>query len=113
MRPKMYSRLPIKGEKKKNCQKIIKNVLKLSDYKTCLMNDEQMYHKIVKIGHTHHQLETQNMTKKSLKSFFDILNTLFFTSYTCCIIVSNLVSPEGILSSGLLQSPLIPNTAIE
>ena len=35
------------------------------------MNDEQMYHRMVKIGHTHHQLETQDTLKKSLSPFND------------------------------------------
>ena len=65
LRSKMYSILPLEGEKKATAkgvsQRITKKVIKHNDYKTCLMNDEQMYHRIVKIGHIHHQLETQEI----------------------------------------------------
>merc|ERR1712243_497261 len=60
LRSKMYSILPLEGEKKATAkgvsQRVTKKVIKHNDYKTCLMNDEQMYHRMVKIGHTHHQL---------------------------------------------------------
>ena len=75
LRSKMYSILPLEGEKKATAkgvsQRVTKKVIKHNDYKTCLMNDEQMYHRMVKIGHTHHQLETQDTLKKSLSPFND------------------------------------------
>merc|ERR1711954_139468 len=75
LRSKMYSILPLEGEKKATAkgvsQRVTKKVIKHNDYKTCLMNDEQMYHRMVKIGHTHHQLETQDILKKSLSPFND------------------------------------------
>ena len=32
--------------------------VKQEDYKSCLIDDEEMYHNIVRIGHTYHQLQT-------------------------------------------------------
>merc|ERR1711954_333636 len=72
---KMYSILPLEREKNATAkgvsQRVTKKVINHNDYKTCLMNDEQMYHRMVKIGHTHHQLETQDTLKKSLSPFND------------------------------------------
>merc|ERR1711954_67490 len=75
LRSKMFSILPLEGEKmvtaKGVSQKITKKVIKHNDYKACLMNDEQLYHRMVKILHTHHQLKTQDILKKSLSPFND------------------------------------------
>ena len=75
LRSKMYSMLPLEGEKKATAkgvsQRITRQVIKHMDYKNCLMNNEQMYHSMVKIGHTHHTLETQDILKKSLSPFND------------------------------------------
>ena len=35
------------------------------------MDDEEMYHRMVKIGHTHHQPETQDTLIKSLSPYYD------------------------------------------
>ena len=75
LRSKMYSMLPLEGDKKATAkgvsQRITRQVIKHQDYRNCLMNNEQMSHKMVKIGHTHHQLETQVILKKSLSPFND------------------------------------------
>ena len=75
LRSKMYAILTKNGVEKKTAkgvsQRVTNNVIKHNDYKTCLMNDDQMYHRMVKIGHTHHQLETQVILKKSLSPFND------------------------------------------
>ena len=75
LRSKMYSMLPLEGDKKATAkgvsQRITRQVIKHQDYRNCLMNNEQMSHKMVKIGHTHHQLETQDILKKSLSPFND------------------------------------------
>ena len=39
--------------------------------KRCLIDDEEMYHNMVRIGHTHHQLETIEALKKSLSPYND------------------------------------------
>merc|ERR1711954_208221 len=71
----MYSILPLEKEKKGYCQgcqsECNQEGLKHNDYKTCLMYDEQVYHKMVKIRHAQHQLEPQNTLKKSLSPFND------------------------------------------
>ena len=90
LRSKMYSMLPLEGDKKATAkgvsQRITRQVIKHQDYRNCLMNNEQMSHKMVKIGHTHHQLETQVILKKSLSPFNDKKwiqkNGNNFTSYS-------------------------------
>ena len=75
LRSKMYSMLPMDGVKKATAkgvsQRITRHVLKHSDYKACIKDGKQMYHVMVKIGHDHHKLQTQEMTKKSLSPFND------------------------------------------
>ena len=41
------------------------------DYKKVLLDDELMYHNMMRIGHTHHQLETIETLKKSLTPYND------------------------------------------
>merc|ERR1711954_468602 len=81
LRSKMYSILPLEGEKKATAkgvsQRITKKVIKHNDYKTCLMNEEQMYHRMVKIGHTYHQLETRNDKKWIQKDGSDFITRSF------------------------------------
>ena len=45
--------------------------IKYRDYKRCLIEDEIMYHKMVRIAHKHHQLETEEKLKKSLSPYND------------------------------------------
>ena len=58
------------GDSKKTAKGVSQRVsdreIKHEDYKRCLIYDEEMYHNMVKIGHTHHQLETQDTLKKSV-----------------------------------------------
>ena len=66
---------PLEGEKKVDTkgvsQRATKKLVKRNDYKTCCMKNEQIYHKMVKIGHTHNLLETQDILKKSPSHFND------------------------------------------
>merc|ERR1711954_300558 len=75
LRSKIHSIPPLEGGEKATAkgvsQRVTKEVTKHQYYKTYLMNDEQIYHKMVKIGHNHHQLETQDTLKKSLSPFND------------------------------------------
>ena len=90
LRSKMYSILPKEGEKKATAkgvnQRITRNEIKQGDYRNCLMNNEQMYHKMVNIAHDHHQLETSSTLKKSLSPFNDKKwidkNETEFTTYS-------------------------------
>ena len=67
----MYSILTKNGDSKKTAkfvsQRITNRELKHEDYKRCLLDDREMYHNMVQIGHTHHQLETQDTLKKIIK----------------------------------------------
>ena len=45
--------------------------IKHEDCKRCLIDDEEMYHNMVRIGHTHHQLQTIEALKKSLSPYND------------------------------------------
>ena len=45
--------------------------IKYEDYKRCLIEDKIMYHKMVRIAHKHHQLETEEKFKKSLSPYND------------------------------------------
>ena len=75
LRSKMYSILPKEGEKKAVAkgvnQRITKREIKHKDYRNCLMNNDQMYHKMVNITHDKHTLETSTKLKKSLSPFND------------------------------------------
>ena len=75
LRAKMYSMLPLHGDKKATAkgvsQRIIRDVLKHQDYKACLMDSVEMNNDMIKIGHQHHQLQTQQTRKKSLSPFND------------------------------------------
>ena len=71
----MYSILPLNGEKKATAkgvnQRLTRQVIQHMDYRKCIMNNDQMYHKMVNIAHNHHQLETSTTLKKSLSPFND------------------------------------------
>ena len=75
LRSKMYSLLPQNGEKKATAkgvnQRWTRQVIQHMDYSKCIMNNDQMYHKMVNITHNHHQLETSTTLKKSLSQFND------------------------------------------
>ena len=75
LRSKMYSMMPMEGDKKATAKgvshKITKRELKHKDYRDCLLNNEEMYHASVNITHVHHQLQTANTLKKSLSPFND------------------------------------------
>ena len=45
-------------------QRITKKEIKHDDYKRCLIDYELMYHSMMRIGHTHHQLESVKTLKK-------------------------------------------------
>merc|ERR1712081_121062 len=59
LRSKIFSILSQEGDTKPTAKvvswRVTKKVIKHNDYKTCLMNNEQTYDKMVKIGHTTHQ----------------------------------------------------------
>ena len=64
-RAKMYSillkNLECKVAAKGVNRVVTKQQLKHDLFKQCLMNEEEMSHQMVKIGHSHHQLETQTI----------------------------------------------------
>ena len=70
LKAKMYLILTRNGDSRKTAkgvsQRVTKRELKHEDYKRCLMGEEEMYHNIVRIGHTHHQLQIIEALKKSL-----------------------------------------------
>ena len=72
---KMYAMLTKNREEKKTAkgvsQRVTNREIQHEDYKRCLIDDEEMYHNMVQIGHTHHQLETQDTLKKSLSPYND------------------------------------------
>ena len=64
----MYSIL-LKNDTSKSAVKgvsrvVVKQELKHKDFKDCLMKAMEMTHQIDKIGHIHHQLETETSMKK-------------------------------------------------
>ena len=62
LRAKMYPILTKNGYSKKTAkgvsQRVTNRELNHEDCKRCLIYDEKMYHNMVRIGHTHHQLQT-------------------------------------------------------
>ena len=75
LRAKMYS-IELENDESKSaakgvCKRVSELVLRHEDYKKCLMEDIEMRHQMVRIGHTNHQLETQTSMKKSLSPFND------------------------------------------
>ena len=75
LRAKMYAMITQNGDEKKTangvCQRVTSNEIRHGDYKRCLIDDELMYHSMMRIGHTHHQLETVETLKKSLSPYND------------------------------------------
>ena len=63
------------GDEKKTangvCQRVTNKEIRHEDYKRCLIDDELMYHSMMRIGHTHHQLESIETLKKSLSPYND------------------------------------------
>ena len=57
LRAKMYAMLTKNGEEKKTAkgvsQRVTNREIQHEDYKRCLIDDEEMYHNMVRIGHTH------------------------------------------------------------
>ena len=58
------------GDEKKTangvCQRVTNNEIRHEDYKRCLIDNELMYHSMMRIGHIHHKLETIETLNKSL-----------------------------------------------
>jgi hypothetical protein len=75
LRAKMYSILPLEGDKKATAKGINKNtkddVLTHQNYKDSLFNMQQMTHKMVRIAQEKHKLYTVEIEKKSLSPFND------------------------------------------
>ena len=75
LRAKMYSILPLEGDKKATAKGINKNtkddVLTHQNYKDSLFNQQQMTHTMVRIAQERHQLYTMEIEKKSLSPFND------------------------------------------
>ena len=75
LRAKMYSILPLEGEKKATAKGINGNVkddiLTHQDYKTSLFEKQQFTNKMVRIQHEKHELYTMEQEKKSLNPFND------------------------------------------
>ena len=73
LRAKMYSILTKNADSKKTAkgvsQRVTNRELKHEYYKRCLIDDEEMYHNMVRIGHTHHQLQTIKALKKSISPY--------------------------------------------
>ena len=75
LRSKMYAMRTKNGDEKKTANGVSRRVtnweIKHDDYKRCLIEDEVMYHSMMRIGHTHHQLESIETLKKSLSPYND------------------------------------------
>ena len=75
LRAKMYSIKTMKGESRKAANGVSRRVtnkeIKHEDFKRCLTENEMMNHWMPKIGHTHHNVETQYKMKRSLNPFND------------------------------------------
>lgn len=75
LRAKMYSILTINGCARKAANGVSRRVtnkeIKHENFKTCLIENEVMYHNMSKIGHTHHSVETQHTMKRSLNPYND------------------------------------------
>ena len=90
LRAKMYSILPLEGEKKATAKGIDGNVkddiLTHQDYKTSLFEKQQFTNKMMRIQHEKHQLYTMEIEKKSLSPFNDkkwiTRDGNYFTSYS-------------------------------
>ena len=71
----MYSIQTMKGVSRKAANGVSRRVtnkeIKHEDFKRCLTENEMMKHMMSKIGHTHHNVETQYKLKKSLNPFND------------------------------------------
>lgn len=71
----MYSYIKDDGQNNKKAKGIkkivIKNDLKHEDYKSTLLNSEQMFHKMKTIRSDHHQLGSYELNKVSLSCFDD------------------------------------------
>ena len=71
LRSKMYAIRTKNGNEKKAANGVSRRVtnweIKHDDYKRCSIEDEVMYHKMVKIGHIHHKLEKQDRLKKIIE----------------------------------------------
>ena len=86
----MYAIRTKNGEEKKAANGVIRRVtnwkIKHDNYKICLIEDEVMYHSMMRIGHTHHQLESIETLKKSLSPYNDKKliqkNAGVFTTYS-------------------------------
>ena len=69
------------------CQRVTNNEIRHEDYKRCLIHNELMYHNMMRLGHTHHKLETIETLKKSLTPYNDMKwikkkNGGVFTTYS-------------------------------
>ena len=75
LRSKMYAMRTKNGDEKKTANGVSRRVtnweIKHDDYKRCLIEDEVMYHSMMRIGHTHHQLESIETLKKSPSPYND------------------------------------------
>ena len=75
LRAKMYSILPLEGDKKataKGINRTVKDdVLTHQDYKTSLFNKQQFTNTMARIQAEKHQLYTMEIEKKSLSPFND------------------------------------------
>ena len=71
----MYSIQTMKGVSRKAANGVSRRItnkeIKHEDFKRCLTGNEMMKHRMSKIGHTHHNVETQYKLKKSLNPFND------------------------------------------